>query len=552
MVGHNRCPRHTFPNQIKLMNIEEQKNLVLDYKIVGGLGTFIFNGEYKDIVEESGWQQNYIDSKPCRTTLCHFYALEYQEYATDDAKEQLQNILHTLKRRQNMSAYSRITNNGTVLWDHQTSLIQTISRNKFCLCDDPPRSGKTLTACTLIDINNFRYSIIVAPANASKKEQHWHEQLSKYTNKVVYVASKIKETREFILEILQGQITGGSYIFVMSPNIFRHHTISRYLSLLPINFICIDEIDQAFSNVKNKSYKALAKIIKNTYCNKTKGENTLEMFVGYSGTLYNTAKPTRLRAYLSMATLFRKHIRMPDSSVNSLLLHFGLVEEEEEMLSPRAIGRFLRFLFVVSRTGFSRDIGKNFDLTIYTPPGVDKQNIVEKCKDFVDMAEKSDRVITKEIIATFHENATEKRAKIIAKKVLRLVQQGEKVIVVAYHKTMIKSLEVMLNVRGYDGSTPQAVRTELVHQFQNDPYQKIFLAQILSCCQNLRLDKATKTFFGELYWTPDKIIQMMNRQRFFLDKHKKEVIFMVGSAIDQFMMGQINQNYEGAKALMIS
>jgi SWI/SNF-related matrix-associated actin-dependent regulator 1 of chromatin subfamily A len=82
---------------------------------------------------------------------------------------------------------------------------------------------------------------------------------------------------------------------------------------------------------------------------------------------------------------------------------------------------------------------------------------------------------------------------------------GEKIVVFAWHKSVLDTLEAALakfGVARIDGGTPSAKRQGIVDRFQADPACRVFLGNIIAAGIGITLTAASSLIFAEMSWTP--------------------------------------------------
>lgn len=82
---------------------------------------------------------------------------------------------------------------------------------------------------------------------------------------------------------------------------------------------------------------------------------------------------------------------------------------------------------------------------------------------------------------------------------------GEKIVVFAWHQSVLNALEAELarfGVARIDGSTPTAKRQGIVDRFQGDAGCRVFLGQIVAAGTGITLTAASSLIFAEMSWTP--------------------------------------------------
>jgi SWI/SNF-related matrix-associated actin-dependent regulator 1 of chromatin subfamily A len=88
-----------------------------------------------------------------------------------------------------------------------------------------------------------------------------------------------------------------------------------------------------------------------------------------------------------------------------------------------------------------------------------------------------------------------------------------KLIVFVHHKDLVDALmqEFGDTAVKIDGSMSAEARHGSAHAFQNDPSKRLFVGSIRACSEAITLTSASHVMFGELDWTPAKMMQAEDR-----------------------------------------
>ena len=122
------------------------------------------------------------------------------------------------------------------------------------------------------------------------------------------------------------------------------------------------------------------------------------------------------------------------------------------------------------------------------------------------------------ITAQFSELATTRKDLGMAKvkpaieHINNILDAGEKVVVFAHHRDVIR--ELTANLPGalvVDGSVPAEHRQRIVDEFQNNPEAKVFIGNIKAAGTGITLTAAHHVVFVELDWTPGNMSQAEDR-----------------------------------------
>ncbi len=106
------------------------------------------------------------------------------------------------------------------------------------------------------------------------------------------------------------------------------------------------------------------------------------------------------------------------------------------------------------------------------------------------------------------------KAPSVARYVEELLETQDKVIVMAYHKDVVKVIADKLANHGVvmvTGGTSATAKQDAVDQFQTNPEVRVFVGNINAAGVGLTLTAASQVVFAELDWTPANIEQAEDR-----------------------------------------
>ena len=97
--------------------------------------------------------------------------------------------------------------------------------------------------------------------------------------------------------------------------------------------------------------------------------------------------------------------------------------------------------------------------------------------------------------------------------VKNMVEEGEKVVVMAHHRDVIDALQAEFGLSAVKlyGGMSEVEKSENVARFQNDPSCKVFIGSIHAAGVGITLTAAQKMLFAELDWTPANMLQAEDR-----------------------------------------
>ena len=169
------------------------------------------------------------------------------------------------------------------------------------------------------------------------------------------------------------------------------------------------------------------------------------------------------------------------------------------------------------------------------------------------LAEKERREYAKEKEGILGELATIRRQSGLAKlpqvteHIRNVLEEKEKIVVFAYHRDVIASLQTVLSEFSpvcITGSTPGKTRQEAVETFRKDPKCRVFIGQIEAAGTGIDglQDVCDTVIFAELTWVPGQIHQAIDRCHRIGQKNPVLVQFLiVESSIDETIAESISK-----------
>lgn len=137
------------------------------------------------------------------------------------------------------------------------------------------------------------------------------------------------------------------------------------------------------------------------------------------------------------------------------------------------------------------------------------------------------------------ETATAK-APIVAEYVQEAVESQGKVVFFAHHTDVLDIVQDKLTAAGIktvrvDGTMSQSARQESIDSFQNGDAQ-VFIGSIRACSEGITLTASSTVYFGEMDWTPAKMMQCEDRCHRIGQKNSVNVInVVVENTIDDYI-----------------
>lgn len=150
-------------------------------------------------------------------------------------------------------------------------------------------------------------------------------------------------------------------------------------------------------------------------------------------------------------------------------------------------------------------------------------------------------------LATLRRLIGRAKARSVAALVREELQQGQyqKVVLWAHHTDVIDTLAGELkafNVLGIDGGTPQKRRGEIVVEFQESDFSRVFIGQIQAAGTAITLTAADQVVFVESSWVPDENEQAAKRcHRFGQTRPVFVRISALADSVDELVAATLNR-----------
>lgn len=120
------------------------------------------------------------------------------------------------------------------------------------------------------------------------------------------------------------------------------------------------------------------------------------------------------------------------------------------------------------------------------------------------------------------------------------LETGEKLVIFATHKNIIKMIEEKFGCKSITGETSIKNRQKIVEDFQNNPDTKLIVLNIKAGGVGLTLTASSNVLFLEFPWTPGDLEQAIDRCHRIGQKNSVTAWFFVGKdTIDEEILGMI-------------
>lgn len=132
------------------------------------------------------------------------------------------------------------------------------------------------------------------------------------------------------------------------------------------------------------------------------------------------------------------------------------------------------------------------------------------------------------------------KAPLVAEYIQEAVESQGKVVFFAHHQEVLDLIESTLQQSGIkttriDGKVPPAQRGARVDEFQNGDAQ-VFIGSIKACAEGITLTASSTVMFGEMDWTPAKMVQCEDRCHRIGQKNSVNIVnLVIENSVDDYL-----------------
>lgn len=143
-------------------------------------------------------------------------------------------------------------------------------------------------------------------------------------------------------------------------------------------------------------------------------------------------------------------------------------------------------------------------------------------------------------LATVRRLSAVAKAPLVAEYIQEAVESQGKVVFFAHHQEVLDLIESTLQEAGIkttriDGKVPSAQRGARVDAFQNGDAQ-VFIGSIKACAEGITLTASSTVMFGEMDWTPAKMVQCEDRCHRIGQKNSVNIVnLVIENSVDDYL-----------------
>lgn len=513
--------------------------------------------EYKDYPKDAGfrWEKKekcwYTDSIILTKNLIDNLKKDKFVFEKSDSFiEQYDREVKTLKA--NLKAASKIASKfkapapaGLDYLPYQKAGIEYASKKGSALFADEMGLGKTIQAIGVVNTRpEVKKVLVICPATL---KTNWKRELNKWL-----VSDELKNAVRVVGNKIELS-TADTICDVMNYDLIAKKVAA--LALIEYDYIIFDEAHY-LKNEKSKRTEAALKIKSKNFLALTGTpflNNPFEIF-----TIANKLDPVAFKSYGSFGYRYCSgHFQKvdPDSLKNldelqAKLKEAGMIRRlKKDVLGelPDKVYSTLAIPTDNSNSDFkfairseSQFIEKSFKAynSIVTALSKTKKRTEEYAAKLDELrALKTD--FKSQISHIRRETATAK-APIVADYLQEAVESQGKVVFFAHHADVLDIVQDKLKAAGIkavrvDGTMSQNARQESIDSFQNGDAQ-VFIGSIRACSEGITLTASSTVYFGEMDWTPAKMMQCEDRCHRIGQKNSVSVInVVVENTIDDYI-----------------
>ncbi|WP_252959100.1 DEAD/DEAH box helicase [Pseudomonas simiae] len=419
--------------------------------------------------------------------------------------------------------------------------------------------GKTIQAIGVINFQKSKKILIVCPATL---KSNWKRELKKWlvnpelskSASVLTSKSKIDTHREYAADVINYDILGKQINSLTAQN---------------YDYIIFDESHYLKNPKANRTISALSIPCKNfiALTGTPFLNNPYEIF-----TIANKLAPESFKSYGSFGyrycsgifdTKIAPHFLINLNELQTKLKEAGMIRRlKKDVLAelpdkihsvvPMPCDHASLKIAIKGEMAVVEKAHKLYEGIIKTMSKYDPSHMVYRAaaKDLADLRGNflSQLMLVRKISAVA-------KAPLVAEYIIEAVESQGKVVFFAHHQDVLDLIESTLHKAGLktvriDGKVPTARRQELVDEFQNGDAQ-VFIGSIKACAEGITLTAASTVMFGEMDWTPAKMVQCEDRCHRIGQKDTVNVVnLVIENSIDDFLSSILhNKNIVISKLL---
>jgi len=425
------------------------------------------------------------------------------------------------------------------LYPFQQEAINAMLKRKHNLLADLPGMGKTPTAIGYINALKAKKVLIIC--NASIKT-HWFRMLKKWLDD------------DRIIQIVNGKQTFISHeltdMVIINYDIISHSYIFHQLQIGKWDLVIADECHKLKSMKAERTQAVLARngII-----------HTAKRSLMLTGTpvlnrpvelypLLKVCAPQVIHPYIDYFAYGRRYCAGYQDGFSFNTNGASNIDE---------LNKKLRAHYMIRRTYEEVSIQmppKRFEFVL-----LDQAPGMKLKLEVLNQASRKDfkyQNLEGESIATVRREIAEGKVEAAGELIKEYIEANQKIVIFAYHHSVITKLEGLLNEYGtvtLTGNTSQSQRQSAIDKFGQDPNCKVFLGQIQAAGEGIDgLQRVCSTvLFVESSWVPGEIEQAIKRVDRIGQTKPVHVRFLVwADSVDEHMLRVALEKVETIRGLL--
>lgn len=404
--------------------------------------------------------------------------------------------------------------------------VDQLIRRRHNLLADDMGLGKTIQAIGLINACQLSKVLIVCKASIKR---NWYNKLEEwlYISRVIQIIDK---KTDFISDL--------SEIVIVNYDLISHSYLHQQLISIEWDLVICDEA-HSLKNTKAKRTKAV--LAKNGIVHHTK--RTLMM----TGTpvlnrpieLFPILKVLAPQVIAPYGDYFKYAKRYCDAWQDG----FGLNDRGASNLDE--LNKKLRQHYMIRR--LTHEVEVQLPKKRYEMVFVDSTSSIQQKLRTIDQATRADFKhqnlgINAGELATIRRETAEAKIEATIETIKEYVESASKLIIFAYHHSVIEKLEKEFKDYGWvslTGTSSQNLRQNAIEKFKKDPKIKVFIGQIQAAGEGIDglQDCCNNVLFVEWSWVPGEIEQAAKRVHRIGQTKPVLIRFLVwANSIEEHMM----------------
>jgi SWI/SNF-related matrix-associated actin-dependent regulator of chromatin subfamily A-like protein 1 len=444
--------------------------------------------------------------------------------------------------------YSDVGDGKKKLKPYQAEALWAFRNRQFNLCAFEQGLGKTLFAASLTKIFKLKRTLIICP---SLTKWNWYTDLTEDWGFNPLFFTLLDRDKSMF------SVMSESFVIVNYESIVKYY---EHIVKADVNHIIIDEAHYVKNSSTNK-YKNVSKLIKKfpkarvTFLTGTPiknritdvfallklsghpmGKNFVEFKRRYARgngqKITGVKNVPDFRLKLSNWILRKKAEEELDLPELRIKRYFFEMNDE----STKKYQELVREMYEAQKEATELGIELEQLKADLATPGMEGMTMKRSRLVYVRNAKKKATMKSRGNIMTLNRVCSESKIPSVIKLVKSLNDQGEKVIVFSFFKTVLNQLKDQLGNSAVliDGSVSSMKRRNRIDKFKKKTDVTVFLGQVIAAGIGINLVNARKVIFMDMGFTPDLLEQPYKRAHRMGQTRDVEVMYtMIPDSIDE-------------------